>query len=120
MTIDGQRIRASFHAPSEAALEIDFGPRSYSLLNTLGVIQNAADEAGAGTVHAPMHGALLEVAVSAGETVKKGQRLAVLEAMKMQHEILAEIDGEVREVHVTAGAQIAADTVMIEIDKEDS
>lgn len=45
-----------------------------------------------------MHSTLLEVSVSVGDTVTKGSRLAVLEAMKMQHAIKAEVDGTVTEV----------------------
>jgi len=72
--------------------------------------------AGAGTVIAPMHGALLEVFVKTGDKVSKGERLAILEAMKMQHEILAEIDGIITAVHVEAGSQIVTDTLMIDIE----
>ena len=72
-----------------------------------------------GAIIAPMHGALLDIFVQTGDKVKQGTRLAILEAMKMQHEILAEIDGTVSAIHVKAGAQIAADTLMIEIEKEE-
>ena len=67
-----------------------------------------------------MHGALLEVFVKTGQKVTKGARLAVLEAMKMQHEILAEIDGTVTDILVKAGHQIAADTIMIEIEEKEA
>ena len=80
----------------------------------------AQDVAGAGTIIAPMHGALLEVFVKTGQKVTKGARLAVLEAMKMQHEILAEIDGTVTDIYVQAGHQIAADTIMIEIEENEA
>ena len=64
---------------------------------------------------APMHGMLLEVLVKSDDSVKKGQRLAVLEAMKMHYEILAEIDGTVGEVMVAAGTQVAADDLLLDI-----
>jgi len=67
-----------------------------------------------------MHGALLEIFVKTGDKVSKGQRLAILEAMKMQHEILAEIDGTITAIHVKAGAQIAADTIMIDIEEDEA
>ena len=73
------------------------------------------DAAGDGLVTAPMHGQLLEVLVSKGDDVVKGQRLAILEAMKMQHEILAEIDGKVSDIHVEPNTQIALDTLILEI-----
>jgi len=70
-------------------------------------------------VRAPMHGQLLEILVSAGEPVKKGDKIAVLEAMKMQHEILAEIDGDVISIDAKAGTQIAADDLIMEIKAAD-
>lgn len=73
------------------------------------------DSAGTGIVKAPMHGQLLEVFVSKGDKVTKGQRLAVLEAMKMQHEILAEVDGEVETIHAEPDTQIALDALIMEI-----
>lgn len=49
----------------------------------------------------------------------KGQNLAVLEAMKMHYEIVAEIDGTVDVVTAVAGNQVAADDVLIEITEQD-
>ena len=89
---------------------------SYSATNVL--MRNAAsDEAGDGRrVTAPMHGRVVELFVGAGDSVASGDRLAIIEAMKMQHEILATVDGTVAEVLVTADAQIAADDLMVTIE----
>ena len=57
--------------------------------------------------------------MQAGDTVSAGQRIAILEAMKMQHEILADIDGTVTEVSASAGTQIAADDLIMEIEAGD-
>jgi geranyl-CoA carboxylase alpha subunit len=65
-----------------------------------------------------MHGVVLEVFVVVGEKVEKGQRLAVVEAMKMQHDILADVDGVVSEVSACAGVQVAANDLLVHIDKE--
>ncbi len=62
---------------------------------------------GDGMVVAPMHGKVLSVEVAAGDRVARGQRLAVLEAMKMEHVLLAQHDGIVSEIAVEAGAQVA-------------
>jgi geranyl-CoA carboxylase alpha subunit len=64
-----------------------------------------------------MHGLLLEVRVNQGDTVVKGQTLAVLEAMKMHYEIQAPIDGVVDAVIVSTGQQVAADDLLIEINE---
>ncbi|WP_170464751.1 acetyl/propionyl/methylcrotonyl-CoA carboxylase subunit alpha [Ruegeria arenilitoris] len=74
------------------------------------------DQAG-GRVIAPMPGLLIEVAAKPGQVVTKGERLAVLEAMKMQHQITAAVDGVVSAVHVSAGQQLTMGAVMIEIDE---
>lgn len=68
---------------------------------------DSAQEAGDGVIVAPMHGKVLAVLVSAGDRVKKGQRLGVIEAMKMEHAIVAPIDGEVAEFAVSVGDQVA-------------
>jgi len=66
-----------------------------------------------------MHGQLLEIFVKDGDAVSKGKRLAILEAMKMQHEILSEIDGTVANIAVQAGTQIAADDLIMEIEEQE-
>jgi 3-methylcrotonyl-CoA carboxylase alpha subunit len=60
-----------------------------------------------GSVKAPMHGKLIAVFVQAGDKVVKGQRLAIVEAMKMEHALLAPADGEVAEVAAEPGAQVS-------------
>ena len=67
----------------------------------------AAAPAGDGErVAAPMPGNILSVNVAAGDTVKKGQVLMILEAMKMENEIMAHCDGNVTAVAVTKGAAV--------------
>ena len=58
---------------------------------------------------------LLDIFVEPGDKVSKGTRLAVLEAMKMQHELLSDVEGKVSAVPLAAGAQVAADDLLIEI-----
>ncbi|HXF87708.1 MAG TPA: biotin carboxylase N-terminal domain-containing protein [Xanthobacteraceae bacterium] len=62
---------------------------------------------GDGTVKAPMHGRLLALFVAQGDKVAKGQRLAIIEAMKMEHTIAAPCAGTVAEINTAAGAQVA-------------
>jgi 3-methylcrotonyl-CoA carboxylase alpha subunit len=54
-----------------------------------------------------MHGKVLAIFVAAGADVKKGERVAVVEAMKMEHALLAPADGIVIEVSAAVGAQVA-------------
>jgi 3-methylcrotonyl-CoA carboxylase alpha subunit len=60
-----------------------------------------------GSVKAPMHGKLIAVFVQPGDKVEKGQRLAIVEAMKMEHVLVAPSDGEVAEIAAEPGAQVA-------------
>jgi biotin carboxyl carrier protein len=63
-----------------------------------------------------MHGQLLEVNVAEGDLVQKGQRLLILEAMKMRHEIVAGVSGKVLALKARAGDQLAANELIIEIE----
>jgi len=67
---------------------------------------NAHDSGGGGSVKAPMHGKLVALFVKAGDTVSKGQKLAIVEAMKMEHALAAPRDGTVASVTAEAGAQV--------------
>jgi len=70
---------------------------------------------GAGTVKAPMPGTVLAVKVSAGQLVKRGDVLLILEAMKMENEICAQGDGTVTQVRVQAGTTVNTGDPMIDI-----
>ncbi len=71
-----------------------------------------------GIVKSPMHGKVVMVAVAAGDRVEKGQRVAVVEAMKMEHALVAPVAGTVAEVAAEAGQQVGegARIVLIEAD----
>ena len=64
------------------------------------------------TVTAPMPGTILAVNVQNGAAVKKGDVLMVLEAMKMENEIVAPADGTVASVNVTKGSSVETGTVL--------
>ena len=66
----------------------------------------AAPVAGGEKVSAPMPGTILDVRVSNGKSVKKGDILFILEAMKMENEIMAPCDGTIASVSVTKGAAV--------------
>ena len=72
-----------------------------------------AAAAGGDPVKAPMPGTILDVKVSAGQAVKKGDVLVILEAMKMENEIMAAHDGTVASVAVTKGATVNSGDVML-------
>ena len=71
---------------------------------------------GAGTtVKSPLPGIIISIDVKEGQAVKRGQKIAVIEAMKMENDILAEADGTVTAIHVGKGDSVleGADIVTI-------
>ncbi|HEX4295278.1 MAG TPA: acetyl/propionyl/methylcrotonyl-CoA carboxylase subunit alpha [Rhizomicrobium sp.] len=68
-------------------------------------------------VATPMPGKIIQILVKAGDHVKKGQPLAVLEAMKMEHTLSAPADATVEAVQVAAGDQVADGTVVVRFAK---
>lgn len=66
-------------------------------------------------VNAPMAGTILKVNVSAGDSVSEGDTLVVLEAMKMENEIVAPGDGVVGEVFVSANDRVESDQILLTI-----
>lgn len=63
-------------------------------------------------INAPMPGKILKVNVKAGDSVKKGDVMFILEAMKMENEIMAPRDGKVVEVNVSEGAAVNTGDVL--------
>jgi propionyl-CoA carboxylase alpha chain len=74
------------------------------------------DEAGLrGSLIAPMPGSIVRVLAEVGAAVQPGQALVVIEAMKMEHEVVAPTAGEVLEVHISAGQQVDSGQVLLRL-----
>lgn len=72
----------------------------------------AAPTASGTQIKAPMPGSILTVKASVGQAVKAGDVIVVLEAMKMENDIVASCDGTVKEILVTKGATVNTDDVL--------
>jgi 3-methylcrotonyl-CoA carboxylase alpha subunit len=72
-----------------------------------------------GTILSPMPGRIIAVDVAAGDAVTKGQKLLTLEAMKMEHSLIAPFDGVVAELNAEAGAQVQVETLLVRIEAND-
>lgn len=76
----------------------------------------ASAPAGAGqAVEAPLQGSMFNILVKEGQAVKKGDVVAVLEAMKMENEIIAPVDGTVSAIHVEKGQNVNLGDTILEI-----
>jgi 3-methylcrotonyl-CoA carboxylase alpha subunit len=100
-----QRLRAQLYAVKDQLhVFADVGSASVHFINPL---EHAAQgSAVSGNLSAPMPGKLLSFAVKVGDTVKAGQALAVMEAMKMEHTVAAPADGTVAELLYAPGDQV--------------
>lgn len=73
----------------------------------------AQGKAGSVAIKAPMPGTILKINVKVGDSVKAGDVVCVLEAMKMENDICAPQDGVVSSVEVSQGASVATDAVLV-------
>ncbi|MCD5414807.1 MAG: biotin/lipoyl-binding protein [Clostridiales bacterium] len=77
--------------------------------------KQAKASAGATTVEAPMPGNIWKIQVKEGQQVKAGDVLIILEAMKMENEIMAEQDGTVEKIHVTEGVAVNGGDLLVSL-----
>lgn len=116
LAVDGKNYRVGHQLTRPGVMYLCHAGRTHRFEDEIQRDGEQLAGSGSGSVIAPMHGLLLEVRVSAGDAVEVGQTLAVLEAMKMHYEIVAESAGTVAEVVGSAGSQVAADDLILEID----
>ncbi len=117
---DADRVRyaiggvqaSAVHVFDGANLHLEAGGEQLTTRETSHEIKASAERDGGGRLVAPMNGRIVSVLAQAGETVKKGQRVVILEAMKMQHEIVAGRDGVLETVSVKEGDQVATRHVL--------
>jgi len=80
--------------------------------------QPVTPEAFSGEVLAPIPGLILEVRVRVGDSVRAGQAVAVMEAMKMENNLLTNVSGVVTEILVQKGSEVATGDVILRIDAQ--
>lgn len=103
--VDGEAVEAYFRFTPERVWLASGG--THLEVQGQDLLARDVDEAaGGGQVRAPMSGKIIKIDVSAGDAVRKGDRLAVLEAMKMEHSLLANADGTVKELGSAEGDQV--------------
>jgi len=81
-------------------------------LTLVPALPEPSEKLAAGAMVAPMPGSVIRVSVRAGQQVEAGAEILVLEAMKMEHRVLAQEAGEVTDIAVTQGQQVEAGAVL--------
>ncbi len=120
LTVNGRRMSAFAARPGPGLFDINIDGRTYRLRNLVGLSALEEGETDGGRVLAPMHGRIVEVFVKPGQLVEAGTRLLILEAMKMQHEIVAEVTGTIAQIVCSPEDQVGADDLLIEIESGES
>ncbi|MEE0946051.1 MAG: biotin/lipoyl-containing protein [Acutalibacteraceae bacterium] len=100
--VDSADVPAPAAAPATAAAPVEAAPAPAA------PVANAEGE----QVNSPMPGNILAVNVNVGDTVKAGQVLMILEAMKMENEIMAGVDGKIVSLNVQKGSTVETGTLL--------
>ncbi|MBT9513525.1 MAG: acetyl/propionyl/methylcrotonyl-CoA carboxylase subunit alpha [Acidovorax sp.] len=110
----GQRTRAAVYAQGE--VDHVFTPRGATQITAIDLLAHSGESAAeGGRLTAPMPGKVVSFAVKTGDAVTKGQPLAVMEAMKMEHTIAAPADGVVQELLYAPGDQVSEGAELLKL-----
>ncbi|RYZ09930.1 MAG: acetyl/propionyl/methylcrotonyl-CoA carboxylase subunit alpha [Comamonadaceae bacterium] len=110
-----QRVRATVYTQGE--VDHVFTPAGATQITSIDLLAHAGDQAAeGGRLTAPMPGKVVSFSVKAGDKVSKGQALAVLEAMKMEHTIAAPADGTVAELLYAPGDQVVEGAELLKLE----
>jgi len=115
LEIDGIRQRHAYRLEA-GRLWLFTRPGSLQLVDRTQAPVRSQANVSCGTLKAPMDGAVIDVLVSEGSKVYKGQLLVVLEAMKMEHPLKAGIDGVLKRLQVQIGDQVKNRQILLEVE----
>ena len=125
--VDARRIAGAWQIGGLPAAPVDVAGETVTVFDGYGLVfrridplERAAGAQGDGNlIEAPMPGLVREVFAAVGQSVAKGDKLAILEAMKMEHSLLALRDGVVAEVLAQAGDQVEAGAALVRLEAEE-
>lgn len=115
--IDGRKVKALV-AKEGRKFWVHVDGKTYELERTVGAAKQAGLAGGERVLRAPMPGQVRQVAVKAGQEVKIGEVLVLLEAMKMEIRIQAQQDAKVARVAVSEGQSVERDEILVELESE--
>ena len=111
--VNGKRFKVSMWVPEQTAVAVSSGAKAKKPARS--AASGSGGGAGSGQVAVPMQGTIVKVLVEVGQEVEAGQAVCVLEAMKMENQILAEKSGKVAEIKVKAGDTVGSGDVVVVI-----
>jgi 3-methylcrotonyl-CoA carboxylase alpha subunit len=114
-TVDGQMPAGVAVADKDAIYVLHRGRQTRVTTRDVSLDRAGVGDA-TGLVRAPMHGKVLAVLVDKGARVARGQRVAIIEAMKMEHALTAPFDGTVAEVSVSPESQVDEGAAVLRIE----
>jgi geranyl-CoA carboxylase alpha subunit len=117
LIIDGQRVDLDAHGLGPDRVLLRRAHRDLDVTDVRLALADTDDAAGAGVLTAPMHGAVTAVEVVVGDRVARGASIIAIEAMKMEHVLVADVDGVVAEL-ASLGAQVATGAVLARIEPD--
>ncbi len=122
LTLDGRPARLRFARDAGGDLLVSWRGEAYRLGRPAPLSADSATRAGGGhdaaSLAAPMPGTLVRVLVGEGEAVREGQALLILEAMKMEHTVVAPYAGTVRRLPFAQGSSVAGGAMLVELEPE--
>lgn len=112
----GRKIRVAA-VKAQGKLWFHWQGENHSLELNTGSRRSGADKGKGqpGVITAPMPGKITRVSVKANDQVNKGQALVVMEAMKMEYTLEADLTGKVTEINVTTGMQVGLGEVLVRV-----
>ena len=116
---NGVRQRCQYHRQGDHLYLQAFG-QALAVRDVTHQPASGAAASGSGRIKATMDGAIIDVLVQAGQAVKQGDTLVILEAMKMEHPVNADRDGTVGEILATKGDQVKRSQLLVEITATDA
>ena len=109
--VNGKRFDVKMWVPDSPPVAA--GPAKATKKPTRSAASSGGGGVGSGSVEAPMQGTIVKVLVEIGQTIDAGQSVVVLEAMKMENQIVSEVAGTVKEIKVKAGDTVGAGDVVV-------
>lgn len=106
VTVNGATYEVEAENAPAAAAPVQATPVQQTAAPSPAAAPKAAPAGAGEKVNSPLPGVIIEVSVKEGQAVKAGQKVAVLEAMKMENEIAAPKDGTITAIHVNKGDSV--------------